>query len=930
MQSGVDKSTVPELKVLFGSDHGPLLEQLQHGRGVSGICFLEQLQASERGLARGFDRLLALDELELHLYDHQLRAVLRVLRDMRGRAVLADEVGLGKTIEAGVILKEYIVRGLARSALVLAPAALTEQWRSELRDKVDIDCHVYTGGDVWHEQERIITSLDTARRPEHAEALQSKVWDVVIVDEAHRLKNRNTRSWQLVDGLQKKYLLLLTATPIQNDLEELYNMMTLLQPGLLQTYNAFKREFVQDKRSPKRTEQLRRRIGQVLVRTTRAASGLPLPRRLVHSVSVPLHRQERDFYERVVAFARSVFVQGGDRTNMLPLILLLRELCSSPEAVRRTLQTLAAPGRLSADEGRRAAELAAEAGRLCGRSSKIQAAVRWVQATSEPAIVFTQFRATQAALADALRQHLLPVALFHGGMDTEERRASLERFRRDGGVLISTEAGSEGQNLQFCRTVINHDLPWNPMRVEQRIGRVHRLGQTRDVLIVNLIAPATMEMHVFRLLHEKIRLFEQVIGDLDVILASNAPDDLAPGTNFTHELGRIFLGSDDEQTTVRRLEKLAGDIERTGAKMHDIRQTNDRLLPTLSDVEIQCDGEKSEIDGSKQPLQAMTAALLHPLCLDIQFAACVLGRTKQVHARALAMRRRLDRLQFVNVHARPLGRRLLHQVQLMFCFKVAYRSDETRESLHTLLVDPATETVRVATVPENPIDVALGDIAARPAGSVDRLAPYVLDRLYNRAREYLERHIAHEGLQYTKEAGARLQRDKQRLDEFYAALQEEAFIPVVQQLRRLEVRRTREQWLQAVAPKRLERAAVQGETRRTEAGEVELVKQRLEAIQQDLRDERQRRLLELKSKYAVRAEVTSIAAATLSVPRVELRYKIVSPVRQELIFYYDPLQDLLIDLDCDECGSALDAVHMNGDGSPVCADCFAAVAAGSG
>lgn len=917
-----DSPDVSGAKVTFRTGEDPLLTRLHRGNVGTGVRFLRQLAFFRQTLARGFDRLLALEELDLKLYDHQRQAVLTVLRNMRGRAVLADEVGLGKTIEAGLILKEYIVRRLAKSALILVPAPLTEQWRWELADKVALDCHVFRSGDDWREHERIIASLDTARRPEHARVLQKRAWDVVIVDEAHRLKNRHTYSWRLVDGLQKKYLLLLTATPIQNDLEELYNMMTLLQPGLLQTYNTFKRQYVQDKRSPKQIEKLRCQIEQVVVRTTRADSGLNWPRRIVRTVSVPFTRAERHFYTKVVAFARAVFAQGDEKTNVLPLILLLRELCSSPEAVYRTLTALAAPGRLNEVYRRQANSLAEEAGRLFGRSSKLQVAVDWLKNSSDPIIVFTQFRATQKALAGALAKGGIPVFLFHGEMDGDERQETLARFRRTGGVLISTEAGSEGQNLQFCRALINYDLPWNPMRVEQRIGRVHRLGQKSDVLIVNFVTPDTMEMHVFRLLHEKIKLFEQVIGDLDAILTSDGQDFLSEH-DFGHRLGLIFLAGDEQGRMSKQLTAVEENLTKKKDRFKRIKQLNDQLLPTTKEAAPLNEGQQPK--PTQFSAKDATASLLHPLCLDITFAEDVLLGRNTGDGKAIALERQLQRLQFVHGHARPLGRKLLHQSLLLFCFKVAYRSDETQERLHTLFVDPVTEKVFSTVLPEHPIDVRLSEAAASLPGVQKGPNEYVVRRLYDVARQEVTRLIAEEGQIYVGESLARFERDKERLDLFYEGLREEAFMPVVQQLRRLEAARTRIRWLQTVDPRRKADVAA-GEA---EGVELERVQRQLETIEGQLENERTRRLLELQQKYAVRAEVTLVAAASFIVPRVELRYQMVRPVRQEIRFFYDPLQDALLDLDCFHCGTLLQSIYLQDDGTTVCSRCWTASATGS-
>lgn len=977
-ERGGDETIAPRLRVAFDDGADPWLRRLPVGTDFghaaqtgchlpSGAQFTRFLEERRQSLAKGFDRLISLDELTLRLYPHQRRAVLRVLRDMRGRALLADEVGLGKTIEAGVIAKEYIVRGLARRVLVLTPASLTEQWRNELHEKLDLPCRLFQPGDSWREHERLIASIDTARRPEHAEVLQSLPWDIVIVDEAHRLKNRRTRNWKLVDGLQKKYMLLLTATPIQNELEELYNMMTLLHPGLLETYSAFKREHVADRRSAKQAERLRARIGHAIVRTTREKAALPFPKRLVRAVSVPLTDAERSFYEQVLSFARAVFVEkrSGEGANVLPLILLLRQLCSSPEAVRSTLLNMAKSEALTDEQRAWANGLAVKANPLCGASSKLTALGDWIESAGDTAIVFTEFRATQTALVRRLKQRHIPVVAFHGGMDAAEKAAAVDRFRGEGGVLVSTEAGGEGQNLQFCRTVINCDLPWNPLRVEQRIGRVHRLGQEKDVLVVNVLAPDTMEMHVFRLLHEKINLFEQVIGELDVILTRDANRSLLPGATFERQLATIFLEETTGGETERQLASMGAEMSEKVERLQSISRRNARLLP--EDAETDRVPRDGRVDDAKDfasgpaPLAVserqnrhsfvpVTTRLLHPLSVDPHFASDATGHSHRPHPSAAALRKRLKQLRFTNGRVREAGRRVVHLLQWHFSFVVAYRSDETREALYTVAVDPWTERARIAQTPDNFVDACLRDIARgspraesaaenyreSTAPSTGEKVHYVTERLYETARRFLKRLIEEkEGVQYVEEAAGRLARDKERLDVFYEGLEEEALIPVVQQLRRLETRRTREQWERFVVPEHTldgkaaagtggrvaEGKDTGGQGRERSGSDLTAVQQKFERITLKLQEERRRRLEELAVKYSVRATVKLIGAAHVTTPRVELSYRLLAPVRRDLTFFYDPLQDEFVDLECERCGASLASVRVREDGELICSSC---------
>src|SRR2546430_16979740 len=177
---------------------------------------------------------------------------------MRGRAILADEVGLGKTIEAGLVLKEYAVRGLIHRALGLTPGALTDRGREEMERRFSLPFAVLRSVRDWDREPFLIASMDTAKREPHRGAAQARPWDLIIVDEAHRLKNRLSLNWRFVAGLSKKYMLLLTATPVQNDMDELFNLVTLLKPGQLHTYDRFLERYVAspDRRVPMRGSQL--------------------------------------------------------------------------------------------------------------------------------------------------------------------------------------------------------------------------------------------------------------------------------------------------------------------------------------------------------------------------------------------------------------------------------------------------------------------------------------------------------------------------------------------------------------------------------------------------------------------------------------------------------------------------------------------------
>ena len=245
------------------------------------------------------DDLLALPYCRIQRLDYQLRTALRVLGPMRGRALLSDEVGLGKTIEAGLVLKELLTRGMVKRFLVLTVPSLVDQWEEELNDKFGLVTvttnHAATRADTaafWREHPALVASLHTLKQPAHLEVARTVNWDLLIVDEAHYLRNRESQAWRAVNALPRQFLLLLTATPVQNSLEELYNLVTLLQPGQLPSPKEFRARFVDPKRprQPREPEELRRLLGQVMIRNTRANAGLKLPPRRAETVRLRARR----------------------------------------------------------------------------------------------------------------------------------------------------------------------------------------------------------------------------------------------------------------------------------------------------------------------------------------------------------------------------------------------------------------------------------------------------------------------------------------------------------------------------------------------------------------------------------------------------------------------------------------------------------------
>ena len=526
------------------------------------------------------DRLITIDSLRgVERFPHQHRAALRIMRDLGGRGLLADEVGLGKTIEAGIVLKEYLLRGLVRTVLVLVPASLVEQWHEELREKFELDFTVSRGAEgAWGQSNLIIASLETARHQRHRQRVRHANYDLVVVDEAHRLRNHLTLGWKFVNELGARYLLLLTATPVQNDLRELYNLVTLIRPGAVGTFAQFKREFMVsgDRLRPQNVEKLRELLSNVMVRSQRAQTHIKFPKRHVITIPVELEEPEADLYADVSDFVIRTIQSGDEKVRQqwyFTLVVLQKEMGSSTAAAAGTLRRLADRARPGLETSR-LNDLAKRAEGI-HESKKVKALVQLLKGLKEKAIVFTQFRGTQELLADALADAGLSAVLYHGEQDWQEKEEALETFRTKVPFLISTEAGGEGRNLQFCHHVVNYDLPWNPMRVEQRIGRVHRLGQTSDVYIHNLVARGTIESYVIEILEKKIQLFEMVVGEVEEILGHWNPEG-----SFEDEVFRIWLEGGDPSERQNRYTEFATRLSQARKRYLQEQELQKALLPT--------------------------------------------------------------------------------------------------------------------------------------------------------------------------------------------------------------------------------------------------------------------------------------------------------------------------------------------------------------
>ncbi|EMA23821.1 DEAD/DEAH box helicase [Haloarcula marismortui] len=505
--------------------------------------------------------LSGVDEDQVKLLEHQVDAAHRALFEMDGKALLADEVGLGKTIEVGMVLKEMHYRETDDSVLILTPAQLAKQWQGELREKFGLEfvCNYDDEFQGFDSHNRIISSIDTAKSDRHRQSVLSRDWDVLVMDEAHYVKNEDTDRYDLINKLTYDYAFFLTATPIQNELTDLYNIISLLRPGLFGSRDTFHNYFVDNgQETLVNRDELQQRLNQVMIRNRRAETDVDFTDRRVDTRTFNPSASERDLYDAVTDYVREAYSE--DRGQKLVLMMLQKEVVSSPKALEQTI-------RKQLDENnelthRSELETILEKIEAIDTVTKQERLFDIVEEARDHVemgrvIVFTQFRATQRQVLESLQEQGYTTHAFHGGHSSQEKEDIVKQFREEGGVLVSTDAMSEGRNLQFCNIMVNYDLPWNPMRVEQRIGRIHRIGQKREVFVFNMALEGTVEEYVLERLYHKIDLFQQTVGELSTILTRLEDS----GKGFEDEIFERLVDADSEVNLENDFEQMAIDLE---------------------------------------------------------------------------------------------------------------------------------------------------------------------------------------------------------------------------------------------------------------------------------------------------------------------------------------------------------------------------------
>jgi SNF2 family DNA or RNA helicase len=573
----VEEEPDPELTVEIDID--PVLSALKEDRRVGFDDLDLALQAYRLAFHSSYDQLLCLPMLEgVRSLWYQEETAKKIMKTFRGRAILADEVGLGKTIEACMVLKEYLLRGLIRTALILTPPNLVNQWQEELTAKFHIRVATTNQSRFRKNPEKfwraplILASINIAKRNPHYEWVTSRSYDLVIVDEAHHLKNRSTMNWKLINNIPKTYLLLLTATPVQNKLEELFNLVTLLRPGHLKTRKSFIQQFVArgNPTDPQNREKLRELLREVMLRNTRSVARLQLPPRFATTIRVMPSAEEGEFYRAIDAVVASSAAETGRGLERIRMQKLLEAAGSSHIAALNLIKKAAArSGDVLGQTYKHLQDLA----RAIDRGNKTRRLLELLRAAPDQKIVFVNYLNTLKHLSAALRSEKIEHVVYAGSLDRERKRFALESFQEGCPVMLSTGTGGEGHNLQFCHVMINFDLPWNPMEIEQRIGRIHRIGQENEVQVFNFCSMDSIEDHILEVLDKKINMFELVIGEIDMILGR-----LQDEREFRDMVYEIWIGNQDAEGRKQAFNALAKRLKRARSAYENSKELDEKIF----------------------------------------------------------------------------------------------------------------------------------------------------------------------------------------------------------------------------------------------------------------------------------------------------------------------------------------------------------------
>lgn len=672
----------------------------------NGNLLLEQYGRFKRmELKKSPFHFLLASESHIDPNPHQINAFCAAIDAMKtGGMVLADEVGLGKTIEAGLVLR-YMLESGAKKVLIALPVSLRKQWELELEDKFDLSSVILDRLTVEHDAKNwhrkladrqgvmiVITSYDYSSKL--MKRFPDVKWDFLIIDEAHNLRNLNStkrakRLYALSGGIPK---ILLTATPLQNSLMDLYGLISFIDPRIFGSEQVFRQRYMKDEDY----DGLKRELTPVLYRTLRkdVADYMHFVKRICRTVDFKLSPDEIELYERVNLFLKGDALYSIPASNRGLIILVIRKLMASSsfalvetfEVLKKRLEKLY-EGTRSADaqegfdlfwsfvedeidesgfEETEDEDTAAQKTYIQAELDKVNAIIdvaKRIKTNSkvtalkqaleigfsyqrdngiaQKAVVFTESKRTQKYIAAELRKSGYSednILLFNGDFDdtmtkeiyrawqvknfgnanygrsVEYKHAIVDYFKEHAKILICTDAGSEGLNLQFCNTVINYDLPWNPMKIEQRIGRCHRYGQQNDVVAINLLNTQNeADKRVYEILSKKFELFEGVFGASDIVLGA-----LESGTSFEKMVLDIYQSCNTTTEFRKAFDKL--DRKLNAKRDKNARKLRSILITESSGAKKQAlKGTRKDIDHYLQEVDYWDKVAEPEVFSDIQY-----------------------------------------------------------------------------------------------------------------------------------------------------------------------------------------------------------------------------------------------------------------------------------------------------------------------
>lgn len=603
--------------------------------------FFLSMECKRIRFAFQFDPLYAVNVSQIDPLPHQIDAVYHyILKQPRIRFLLADDPGAGKTIMAGLILKELKQRGLVERVLIVIPGHLRDQWIRELKEKFGETFRVIDRGvmdaswgrNVWQEESQAITSMDFAKQEDVMVSLAESRWDLVIVDEAHKMaayqygeKTKKTKRYRLGELLSRNcdFLLFLTATPHRGDPSNFRLFLDLLEPSFFAT-NDMLAESVKNKDNPLFLRRLKEHM-------TNFDKKPLFPPRKVITVKYRLSDDEKRLYNAVTEYVQKHFnkaMQKEKRNVAFALLILQRRLASSLRAIRRSLERrrnkleeLLETGTIIQEMGyideealedspeierwRREDELlekltsADTLEELKDEITRLDELIKMAKEAEkkeietklnelkrlmdqerlkkkkEKLLIFTEAKDTLEYLVEKMRKWGYAVTYIHGGLNLDRRIAAEHEFKEKAQIMVSTEAGGEGINLQFCWLMVNYDIPWNPNRLEQRMGRIHRYGQQYEVHIHNLVAIDTREGRILERLFSKLNIIRAHLGSdrvFDVI------GDVLPGKSLKDLIVEAI-------TQKRSLNEILKDIEKVTDE-EAVQRARDALLEGLATKHI--------------------------------------------------------------------------------------------------------------------------------------------------------------------------------------------------------------------------------------------------------------------------------------------------------------------------------------------------------